>query len=112
MVCSLRKTVSIKEEKNLSNFAFLIAMNIIDLKIAFYNTGLFHDKTGILRDDFGSIICFRGSNNETESAVLNNYESFQIICSWLDCDGFYSSGIKKASMNLNSYGIMSLITLL
>lgn len=78
----LRETLSLDEERNLSNLAYLISLGIIDIKMAFTCRGIFHDKFGILEDSAHNIICFRGSNNETEAAILANYESFEITCSW------------------------------
>lgn len=96
MLDSLNETLSREEYKNLSNLAFFIAKGYVDIKIAFKKEGIFHDKCGILTDDNGNIICFRGSNNETEAAVNSNYESFQVVCSWLDVKGFYLGGIIKS----------------
>lgn len=78
----LRETISLEEERNLSNLSYLISLGIIDVKMAFTHKGIFHDKFGILEDSEHNIICFRGSNNETEAAIRANYESFEITCSW------------------------------
>lgn len=52
--------------------------------------GIFHDKSGILHDDYGNIICFTGSNNETYAAIENNYEKFNLTCNWIaEGTGFY-----------------------
>ena len=45
-------------------------MGIIDVKIAFTEEGIFHDKFGIMEDEIGDIICFRGSNNETAERLI------------------------------------------
>ena len=94
MLAELRQTLSLAEEKNISNLAYLISLGIVDIKIAFKTEGIFHDKCGILEDSNGNKICFRGSNNETAAALNQNYEAFNISCSWLDCGGFYTSGIR------------------
>lgn len=96
LVEKLKEKLSLREEMCVSNLAYYIANGTIDIKIAFKTPGIFHDKCGILTDFEGSIICFRGSNNETEAAVDINYESFQLTCSWLDSNGFYLEGIKKS----------------
>lgn len=95
LVKSLQENLSLTEERQLSNLAYLISLGIVDIRIAFKRKGIFHDKCGIAKDEVGNVICFTGSNNETEAAVANNFESFQVTCSWLDCNGFYLSGIKK-----------------
>lgn len=78
----LRENISLEEERNISNLAYLISLGIIDIKIAFTHEGIFHDKFGIMEDEVGDIICFRGSNNETVAAFNANYEAFDITCSW------------------------------
>lgn len=78
----LRETLSLDEDRNISNFAYLISLGIIDIKIAFTREGIFHDKFGVMEDEVGDVICFRGSNNETAAAYNTNYEAFDITCSW------------------------------
>ena len=95
MISDLRQNLSLSEEKNISNLAYLISIGVVDIKIAFKTQGIFHDKCGILSDANGNKICFRGSNNETDAAMSKNYEAFNISCSWLDCNGFYSEGIRN-----------------
>jgi hypothetical protein len=96
MMESMNESLTLKEEKQISNLAFLIAIGVVEIKIAFKKEGIFHDKCGILEDANQDVICFRGSNNETAAAMKGNYESFQLTCSWLDNKGFYSQGIKKS----------------
>ncbi|MEG2832254.1 MAG: SNF2-related protein [Bacilli bacterium] len=78
----LEADISLQEEMNLSNLAYLISIGTVDIKMAFTKSGIFHDKFGIMKDNAGNIICFRGSNNETDAAFKANYESFDITCSW------------------------------
>ena len=96
MAGELIESLTIAEEKNISNLAYFIAKGVVDIKIAFKEKGIFHDKCGIITDECGDKICFRGSNNETEAAINANYESFQVTCSWLDSTGFYTEGIIKS----------------
>ena len=53
----------------ISNLAFLIEKNIVDIKIAFTKSGILHDKYGLIYDSDGNSIYFRGSNNETVASV-------------------------------------------
>lgn len=103
MLQDLRMINSFIVEKGLSNLARLIVLGFVEIKIAFKTKGIFHDKFGILEDSCGDIIKFVGSNNETTSALYDNHESFSVICSWLDKDGFYSSGIEKSRRIFESY---------
>lgn len=90
IVDKLNEQLTIEEEVNLSNLAYLISIEIIDIKMAFTKKGIFHDKFGIMKDKSGNIICFRGSNNETDAAFHSNYEAFDITCSWLASPFDYS----------------------
>ena len=65
LVARMRETLSLEEERNISNLAYLVGLGVIDIKVAFTQEGIFHDKFGIVEDAEGNIICFRGSNNET-----------------------------------------------
>ena len=82
LVARLQEELDLEEERSISNLAYLIALGIVDIRIAFTPEGIFHDKFGIVEDDAGDIICFRGSNNETAAAFEQNYEAFDITCSW------------------------------
>lgn len=66
----------------ISNLAFLIEKNIVDIKIAFTKSGILHDKYGLIYDAEGNSIFFRGSNNETVASVEKNHERFEVSCSW------------------------------
>lgn len=70
----------------LSNLSYLIEKGVVDIKIAFKPEGIFHDKFGLIGDEDGNVIYFRGSNNETIAAIEKNYESFDVTCSWLASD--------------------------
>lgn len=91
----LREQLSLDEERSISNLAFLISLGVIDVKIAFTKKGIFHDKLGIVQDFYGNIICFRGSNNETQAAIDANYEAFDITCSWQASEFDYSKITKS-----------------
>ncbi len=96
MLESLNDDLSIVERFNLSNLSYLIANGTIEIKMAFTKVGIFHDKFGIVRDERNNIICFRGSNNETDAAFKANYESFDITCSW-NCSNFDYSKITNST---------------
>jgi hypothetical protein len=65
----------------LQNLAYLIQVGVVDIKIAFTSSGIFHDKFGLIYDG-DDVLCFRGSNNETAASALCNFESFDTTCSW------------------------------
>lgn len=61
----------------------LIALNRLNIKIAFRkNGGIFHEKIGIVKDEFNNKIAFTGSLNETNNALKNNFESVDLFFSW------------------------------
>ena len=59
MAGELIESLTIAEEKNISNLAYFIAKGVVDIKIAFKEKGIFHDKCGIITDECGDKICFR-----------------------------------------------------
>lgn len=72
--------------------AALVAIGVLEFKIAILRHGLrssppriFHDKLGILRDQEGFVVIFKGSMNETWSGLASdgNLESVDVACSWL-----------------------------
>lgn len=74
------------EESRLNLLSNLIAAGILEIKIAFLETnnaiGMFHEKMGLLYDQYDNIIAFTGSMNETANAFSHNYESIDVFKSW------------------------------
>jgi superfamily II DNA or RNA helicase len=71
--------------------ATLVAVGVIDFKIAFVGKDdsesrrrLFHDKVGIFSDGHDNTVVFKGSMNETWSGLANdgNLESVDVFLSW------------------------------
>lgn len=52
-------------------------------------SGIFHQKVGILQDLEGNIVTFSGSINETESGWLGNIEEFKVFKSWVSSEEEY-----------------------
>ena len=82
-LCSRLSYDELSEEQKLSfeNVAYLIKIGLVDIKIAFTKAGIFHDKFGLIYDQ-DNCIYIRGSNNETEAAIIYSFESFETTCSW------------------------------
>ncbi|TMW71156.1 SNF2-related protein [Alteribacter natronophilus] len=76
------RQLSLEDQRNVCNFAHLIAKGIIEFKMGFTHSGLFHSKYGICHDAEGNCIYFSGSNNETAAAIARNYEAFDVTASW------------------------------
>lgn len=77
-----------KDQFNL--LAWLIYEEKLDLKIVvkkdFNKYGIFHDKFAILYDENYDKIAFHGSLNESETGIMENFESINIFNSWNESD--------------------------
>ena len=83
--------------------AWMVSSGNLDIKIAIVhgNDGLpvehndivddflFHSKVGICFDDYGNVLSFSGSINETRNAWLNNIENFKVFKEWIDKESKY-----------------------
>ncbi len=78
--------ILIKDYSEVANYlAHLIALGRLDIKIVKICddlSALYHAKIGIMVDSFGNKIAFSGSNNETFSGMLKNYENFDVYKDW------------------------------
>lgn len=85
-----KEPTSESDAERLGWLAFLIASGRMELKVAFTppqkNTGMYHEKIGILYDLNGEKIAFTGSMNETINAFHNNYESIVVFNSLVEED--------------------------
>lgn len=70
-----------EEKKNFSNVAYLISINLVEIRVAFTKKGIMHAKVGIVSDGKDKIL-FSGSLNETRAAFLRNYEVVSVEKSW------------------------------
>lgn len=50
------------------------------------NTGMYHEKLGIISDDDNNAVAFSGSMNESNTAIKVNYETTDVFRSWSDPD--------------------------
>ncbi len=82
---------SAEARKNIGYLAWMIAHEFLDVKIAIpldddgqmrAGLGLYHAKAGVIVDDAGDKLVFKGSINETPAGWLNNCEAFDVSCSW------------------------------
>lgn len=65
--------------------AAMYALGVIEIRLALRESGgIFHDKFGVFKDDFGDAVSFAGSVNETWKAwhPYGNHESFEVFTSW------------------------------
>lgn len=79
-----------KTRNRLNLLACLISENRLDFKIVEpllnKGNGMYHEKVGLVEDYNGNVIAFSGSMNESCNAIENNYESFDVFCSWKIAD--------------------------
>ncbi|WP_213956745.1 MULTISPECIES: DEAD/DEAH box helicase family protein [unclassified Variovorax] len=70
--------------------ATFIKFGALDIRIAIRSggNGIYHEKIGVFKDDFGHQVSFLGSANETWSAwhAAGNHESIEVFRSWLPAD--------------------------
>lgn len=88
LLASLHKPETEYQVQRLNLLSNLIATGILDIKIAILRSesGIFHDKFGVIRDVDDNEIAYRGSMNESENAYCHNYETIDVYTSWDDLD--------------------------
>lgn len=79
------------ERDHLSALGWMLSSGYLDIKLVYIVNEenenldrLFHQKIGIIGDDFGNKISFSGSINETASGWLKNVEEFKVFKEWED----------------------------
>lgn len=80
---------NINEQNRLNILANLIEHGLLEIKIAVTKNperSMYHEKIGLFLDDEGNEIAISGSNNESENAISENFESFQVFCNWIEGD--------------------------
>lgn len=83
-----------REQKlNLDLITNLIAAARLQIQVAYIETGLYHEKIAIMRDQEDNVVFAIGSNNETYNGLLANVESLSVMCSWGPCS--FPSAIKE-----------------
>jgi len=72
--------------RRLEALAWLVATGRLEIKVAFRQRGMYHEKIGILQDASGDAVVFQGSANETANALLPdfNFESINVFPCWRD----------------------------
>lgn len=73
--------------EELKILAELIARGYLDIKLAVTkDTGMYHDKLGIMEDSDGNVIVFYGSANSSLTGYCKNYEKIRVVKSWVLSD--------------------------
>jgi len=70
--------------------AWMVEQGYLEIKIAYLNStsesnpfSHYHEKLGVIGDDYDNRVAFSGSINETALAWTENYESFDVFRSWM-----------------------------
>ena len=75
--------------------AWLLKHELLDIKLAIpkiiRNRGIYHEKLGIFEDTKNNIIAFTGSANESQTALISNFECIDVYWSW-------HSGLKSRTL--------------
>jgi hypothetical protein len=80
---------------NISNLAYLIEIGLVEIKIGFTHSGLFHAKYGMFLDDLDNMVFFTGSLNESEAAFAKNYEEITVLDSWTQSEQQLRTKLKE-----------------
>ena len=79
------KEIGDLDDSKLQLLAELIAKGVLDIKIAVTgDSGIYHDKLGILEDFDGNVVVFYGSSNASLNGYQNNYEKIRVVKSFDD----------------------------
>lgn len=71
------------EDSKLALLISLIANSTLDIKIVVTSSsGMYHDKLGIMEDNYGDKVVFYGSPNSSLNGYQENYEKIRIVKSW------------------------------
>lgn len=68
-------------QHTLKCLAYLIAIDRVDLKVAYLSNGIFHPKVWLLSDD-DDAVAVHGSSNLTVAGLSKNFEQVNVTCSW------------------------------
>lgn len=82
----LKEPVDDFEKEHLNILANLIADGVLDIKVAVTDNnggmGMYHEKMGLISDVEHNTVAFSGSMNESTNALVSNYETIDVYCSW------------------------------
>ena len=74
----LTDTADIADRNHLDLARWLVANNIMEVKVAIRGDHIFHNKSGIVEDAQGNRVAFAGSLNETLAGWRHNWESIDV----------------------------------
>lgn len=95
------------QHKRLQMLAWLAKKGYLQIRVGIMRTGggILHAKFGIVEDEVGDRLVFRGSGNETAQALSANLEQLEISLSWQDAEGceYYRQEFERLWRNEHPY---------
>jgi DNA phosphorothioation system restriction enzyme len=83
----LQNLSSAVQRERFAAMAWLISMELLDVRIAISKQGgIYHEKMGIFIDSSGDYVAFSGSPNESTTGLCSNFESVDVFRSWVPED--------------------------
>lgn len=83
--------------------SYLIEINLLEIKVVILeegnNNAIYHEKLGIMKDDYNNVIAFSGSANETYNGYNLNYEAIDVFCSWKSLESENRTFIKEMAFD-------------
>ena len=90
------------QEERLNLLSNLIAYGKLEIKIAFLESlneyAMYHEKMGLITDQYNNTVAFSGSMNESSNAFKQNYESIDVFTSWSES----ASRVTKKMINFEA----------
>ena len=76
------------ERNRLEMLAWMVVSGLLEVRVGLMRStqGVVHAKFGIITDGIGDSLVFMGSDNETGSALTENYEELELSESWKDAE--------------------------
>ena len=76
-------------KNRLQMLAWLVKGGLLEVRVGMMRRthGMLHAKYGIITDAHGDMLTFMGSDNETDAALVENYEELALSPAWRDPEG-------------------------
>lgn len=100
LLIKLKLVDEMNDKLKMDLIANLIASKILEIKIVYKSKGIYHEKLGVVKDKDGNYVSIEGSNNETHSGQMNNFESFKVFMSWIPGISEYANDTMNHFENL------------
>jgi superfamily II DNA or RNA helicase len=88
LLAGLKTPTELLQKNRLQMLAWMVKVGLLDVRVGLMRrtNGVSHAKFGIIEDAHGDILSFMGSDNETQAALVENYEELQLVSSWKDAE--------------------------